>query len=68
VRDGATGRVVEDEPEPLARAIEELAHDSARRRAFAAAAREDAVKRFSFETYARALVAIYERVAERVKA
>lgn len=65
VKDGETGRIVEDEPEPLARAIEEMANDRVRLRGLAEAARKDAVLRFSLETYARTLVAIYEEVADR---
>ncbi len=68
VKDGETGRVVEDEAEPLARAIDELASDRARLRALSVRAREDAVSRFSLETFARSLLAIYEAVADRVRA
>lgn len=59
VKTGESGLVVEDEPEPLARAIESLA-DRERRRTLSRRAREDAVARFSFETFARAVASVYE--------
>src|SRR5439155_1303331 len=62
VKDGETGTLVEDEPEPLARAIEDLARDRERLRALGARAREDAVSRFSLDVFARTVAGIYEDV------
>jgi glycosyltransferase involved in cell wall biosynthesis len=66
VRDGETGLVVEDDPESLARAIELLSGDRERLRAFSRSAREDALARFSFETFARAVALVYASALGRL--
>lgn len=62
VRDGETGLVVDDEPEPLSRAIASLARDPARRAALGAAARRTALREFDIAAQARACAEWYERV------
>src|SRR5581483_137310 len=64
-KDGETGRLVDDEPEPLARAIEELARDRSRLRALSQRARLDAVSRFSLASFARTVAALYAEVVDR---
>jgi glycosyltransferase involved in cell wall biosynthesis len=63
VRDGTTGVLVEEEGRALAKAFTDLARAPDRRDALGAAARADAVARFSFENFGNALVDLYERVA-----
>jgi glycosyltransferase involved in cell wall biosynthesis len=62
VRAGETGLLVQDEPEELAQAILELARDPGCLRRLSENARSDAVLRFSFETFARGLLALYREV------
>lgn len=62
VKEGENGFLVEDEPEPLARAIVKLAGDPVLLASLAARAREDAVRRFSFDSFGRNMVSIYEAV------
>jgi glycosyltransferase involved in cell wall biosynthesis len=62
VKDGETGLLVEDEVEPLARAIASLAADPARRAVLGARAREDALARFSFDSFGRSVVSVYEEI------
>lgn len=59
VRPGETGLLVDDEPEPLARAFVELGRDRGRLASLAANARRDAVERFSFATFGRELAKVY---------
>ncbi|MBI3099213.1 MAG: glycosyltransferase family 4 protein [Planctomycetes bacterium] len=62
VRDGLTGIVVEEGPEPLSQAIVALARDPARRAALGAAARESALRDYDVEAQARACLDWYERI------
>jgi glycosyltransferase involved in cell wall biosynthesis len=65
VTDGRTGLVIDDTPEGLGDAIIALASDPARVRAMGAAARADAVSRFSIARAAEELRAVYEAVLAR---
>lgn len=62
VRDGVTGRIVEDTVEDLGEALVELATDGSRRREMGRAARQDAVERFGYRRYVAALLDIYDRI------
>lgn len=59
VRDGVTGRVIDDTPETLAATILELLGDRELRERLGRQAREDAEQRFAFRAYARQVAAIY---------
>ncbi|MBI3725141.1 glycosyltransferase family 4 protein [bacterium] len=63
VREGTTGLVVQDEAGPLSEAIVSLAGNDARRRELSAAARRDAVDRFSLARFAENMIGIYETVS-----
>jgi glycosyltransferase involved in cell wall biosynthesis len=63
VEDGATGLVVDDTPENLARAIERLAADRALCRAMGAAGREKALRLYDVRRQAEAVRDIYRVLA-----
>lgn len=60
VHHGETGFVCEEQPEPFASAVLELATDESRRRAMGEAARADAESRFSEPEQIRRVTEIYE--------
>lgn len=59
---GKTGLVIDDTPETIARAIEELAADRARCRALGEAGREKALRLYDVKRQAAAVKAIYEQL------
>jgi len=63
IRDGVTGRLVEEDPDRLAEVWWELLSDPVRRRAWGLAAARDARLRFSPERLAEVVEAFYETVA-----
>ena len=65
VVDGETGLLVDERPEALARAWEELLNDPSRRQALGAAARSRAEVLFAPDGLADAVVAFYSQVRER---
>jgi glycosyltransferase involved in cell wall biosynthesis len=65
VRDGVSGRVVDDTPENLARALVEMAADRFARDAMAAGARREAVERFGQEQQAKEVLAAYREILGR---
>lgn len=60
VRHGVTGRVIEDSAELLATNILELLSDRDALKQLGAQARQDALERFSFRSYAQKLAEIYQ--------
>ena len=63
VRDGETGRVLDETPEAFVDAILDLATDPEKRAAMAARAREDAERRFDPLQSVLAVRSVYERLA-----
>ncbi len=59
---GKTGLVIDDTPENIARAIEELAADRDRCRALGAAGREKALQLYDVKRQAAAVKAVYEQI------
>jgi glycosyltransferase involved in cell wall biosynthesis len=64
VRDGVTGRVLEERPEAFAEALVQLAAQPALRRQMGEAARKDAEARFSLERQVETVAASYRAVLE----
>ncbi len=64
VRDGVTGRVLEERPEAFAEALVQLAEQPALRRQMGEAARKDAEARFSLERQVETVAASYRSVLE----
>lgn len=62
VDDGKTGLVVDDSPENIARAIEQLAADRAACRAMGAAGREKALRLYDGRVQAAAIRDVYEKI------
>ncbi len=62
VRDGHTGKVIEDTSENLAQAMIELAENREMLKSYSAASRQDALDRFSYSKYIGDLLSIYDRV------
>ena len=68
VRDGQTGKIIEDTAENLSAAMIELATDRERLNSMATASRQDAEQRFSYERYINAILDVYARVLGRSSA
>jgi glycosyltransferase involved in cell wall biosynthesis len=62
VRDGETGKIIEDTSENLANAMIEFAQDRDRLKSMALKSREDAESRFSYERYIGGILDIYAKV------
>lgn len=65
IREGETGLLIDETVESMVDAFTQLAGDPERTRRMGAAARADAVERFSFARYARELSALYQELGAR---
>lgn len=62
VRDGESGCVVDDTPENLSRAMIDFARDPEKLESMARTAREEAERRFGYESYVNSILRIYKTV------